>query len=30
MNRYIFDDLTKAYMDGLTTGLMRASLGLST
>lgn len=30
MNRYIFDDLTQAYMDGLTSGLMRASLGLST
>ena len=30
MNRYIFDDLTQAYMNGLTTGLMRASLGLST
>ena len=30
MNRYFFDDLTKAYMDGLTTGLMRAFLGLST
>lgn len=30
MNRYIFNDLTQAYMDGLTSGLMRASLQLST
>lgn len=30
MNRYIFNDLTQAYMNGLTTDLMRASLGLST
>lgn len=30
MNRYIFDDLTKAYMNGLTSGLMQASLNLST
>ena len=30
MNRYIFNDLTKAYMGGLTTGLMRAYLGVST